>query len=174
MKSYIKKIQSGRSMIEMLGVLAIVGVLSAGGIAGYSMAMQSYKTNLLINRMQLLATKIASTYKGNYNALSKQNMISSGKVTAADFINPFGGDMVINQSWADNDLSFWVKSGSTANIPTETCIDILTTDWGKQVNLAEIYDSAGQRVASLHPPETIEAATTACGLEEREVQLRFR
>ena len=27
--------QSGRSMIEMLGVLAIIGVLSVGGIAGY-------------------------------------------------------------------------------------------------------------------------------------------
>ena len=30
----------GRSMIEMLGVLAIVGVLSVGGIAGYSKAME--------------------------------------------------------------------------------------------------------------------------------------
>lgn len=30
---------TGRSMIEMLGVLAIVGVLSVGGIAGYSKAM---------------------------------------------------------------------------------------------------------------------------------------
>lgn len=31
--------QSGRSMVEMLGVLAIIGVLSIGGIAGYSRAM---------------------------------------------------------------------------------------------------------------------------------------
>ena len=29
-----KKSQIGRSMIEMLGVLAIIGVLSVGGIAG--------------------------------------------------------------------------------------------------------------------------------------------
>ena len=35
----------GRSMIEMLGVLAIIGVLSVGGIAGYSKAMQMYKLN---------------------------------------------------------------------------------------------------------------------------------
>ncbi len=27
--------QSGRSMVEMLGVLAIIGVLSVGGISGY-------------------------------------------------------------------------------------------------------------------------------------------
>ena len=38
----------GRSMIEMLGVLAIIGVLSVGGIAGYSKAMEKYKMNKLM------------------------------------------------------------------------------------------------------------------------------
>ncbi len=38
-------VSSGRSMIEMLGVLAIIAVLSVGGIAGYSKAMQKWKTN---------------------------------------------------------------------------------------------------------------------------------
>ena len=37
--------ESGRSMVEMLGVLAIIGVLSIGGIAGYSMAMNRYRAN---------------------------------------------------------------------------------------------------------------------------------
>ena len=36
---------AGRSMVEMLGVLAIVGVLSVGAIAGYSKAMFKYKLN---------------------------------------------------------------------------------------------------------------------------------
>lgn len=35
-----KNFEKGRSMIEMLGVLAIIGVLSVGGIAGYSKAME--------------------------------------------------------------------------------------------------------------------------------------
>ena len=39
----------GRSMIEMLGVLAIVGVLSVGGISGYSRAMNNYKNNVLLS-----------------------------------------------------------------------------------------------------------------------------
>lgn len=39
---------SGRSMIEMLGVLAIIGVLSVGGIAGYSKAMTQFKVNKII------------------------------------------------------------------------------------------------------------------------------
>ena len=35
----------GRSMVEMLGVLTIIGVLSVGAIAGYSKAMMKYKLN---------------------------------------------------------------------------------------------------------------------------------
>ena len=35
----------GRSMVEMLGVLAIIGVLSVGAISGYSKAMMKYKLN---------------------------------------------------------------------------------------------------------------------------------
>ena len=42
------KNENGRSMIEMLGVLAIIGVLSVGGIAGYSKAMMKYKVNKTI------------------------------------------------------------------------------------------------------------------------------
>ncbi len=37
--------QIGRSMVEMLGVLAIIGVLSVGAIAGYQKAMMKYKLN---------------------------------------------------------------------------------------------------------------------------------
>ncbi len=37
--------ESGRSMVEMLGVLAIIGVLSIGGIAGYTQAMKKYRIN---------------------------------------------------------------------------------------------------------------------------------
>jgi len=40
-----KNNQTGRSMVEMLGVLAIIGVLSVGAIAGYSKAMFKYKLN---------------------------------------------------------------------------------------------------------------------------------
>ena len=69
---YIKTILSGRSMIEMLGVLAIVGILSAGGIAGYSMAMQSYKTKALIEKIQTIALAARNVYKGKYTELTAE------------------------------------------------------------------------------------------------------
>ena len=45
---FLSNYQSGRSMLEMLGVLAIVGVLSVGGIAGYSKAIEKFKVNKLL------------------------------------------------------------------------------------------------------------------------------
>ena len=41
--------ESGRSMIEMLGVLAIIGVLSIGGLAGYTMAMNRHRANTVLD-----------------------------------------------------------------------------------------------------------------------------
>ena len=44
-KSECDSLCAGRSMVEMLGVLAIIGVLSVGAIAGYGKAMFKYKLN---------------------------------------------------------------------------------------------------------------------------------
>ncbi len=52
-------IQSGRSMVEMLGVLAIIGVLSVGAIAGYSKAMFKYKLNKHTEQMNTLINAVA-------------------------------------------------------------------------------------------------------------------
>ena len=50
-----KKSQSGRSMVEMLGVLAIIGVLSVGGIAGYSLSMRRHRANQVVDLVSKLA-----------------------------------------------------------------------------------------------------------------------
>ena len=50
----MKKLQNGRSMVEMLGVLAIIGVLSVGAIAGYQKAMFKHKINKTIQEISLL------------------------------------------------------------------------------------------------------------------------
>ena len=49
------KSQSGRSMVEMLGVLAIIGVLSVGGIAGYSLSMRRHRANGVVDLMSKYA-----------------------------------------------------------------------------------------------------------------------
>ena len=48
-----KTAETGRSMVEILGVLAVIGVLSAGGIYGYAYAMKKYTANLLVQEAHL-------------------------------------------------------------------------------------------------------------------------
>lgn len=68
----MKKNEFGRSMVEMLGVLAIIGVLSVGGITGYRTAMDRYKANKLINEIQIGLIEMSAQYKatGSYNTPS--------------------------------------------------------------------------------------------------------
>ena len=60
----IKK-ESGRSMIEILGVLAIIGVLSVGGIYGYTIAMRRYKANEIAHVASMLYTAAHSANGGD-------------------------------------------------------------------------------------------------------------
>ncbi len=63
--------ESGRSMVEMLGVLAIIGVLSIGGIAGYSMAMNRYRANEALDAASKLAVVVfagAQTYAATHGS----------------------------------------------------------------------------------------------------------
>ena len=62
--------ESGRSMVEMLGTLAIIGILSVGGIAGYSYGMDKYRANQTINDIMLMGVH---TMKINVRA--KQNIV---------------------------------------------------------------------------------------------------
>ena len=61
MKKYLSKQQgylspqTGRSMIEMLAVLAIMGVLAIGGIAAYSFAVSKHRANQIYNQADLRA-----------------------------------------------------------------------------------------------------------------------
>ncbi len=64
--------QSGRTMIEMLGVLAIIGVLSVGGIAGYSKAMMKYRINKTIEQITLIAGNVRAFWgpQKNYEGVN--------------------------------------------------------------------------------------------------------
>ena len=52
---YTKFNETGRSMVEILGVLAVIGVLSVGGIMGYKYGMMKYRVNETINELNIMA-----------------------------------------------------------------------------------------------------------------------
>ena len=91
----------GRSMIEMLGVLAIIAVLSVGGITGYSKAMQMWKSNIQKNALtELMMTMIK--IKPNLDR-NMAGIVISDAVAAM-------GDMPENLTLAAN--AFWDKNNN--------------------------------------------------------------
>ena len=71
--------ESGRSMVEMLGVLAIVGVLSVGGVYGYGVAMKKHKANELLHQASMLATTISSQIMTGKNPMLLDSFLADGK-----------------------------------------------------------------------------------------------
>ena len=60
MESFDKKTNNGRSMLEVLAVLGIVGILSLGVFAGFKMAMDKHKANELYDELQRSILNISS------------------------------------------------------------------------------------------------------------------
>ena len=51
----MKILQFGRSMIEILGVLAIIAVLSIGGLLGYRRAVNNHQANTILDDVNRFA-----------------------------------------------------------------------------------------------------------------------
>ena len=137
----MKKVQQGRSMIEMLGVLAIIGVLSIGGLAGYTMAMNRHRANTVLD----YATKcgvIAQTQGDGSAAISEEK----GDCSTAAFMgaNSKPGVDKLTSIKAKRDanaatkvtVSFSAKTGVTQAIASRLGLDdaqtfTLNVDEGK-------------------------------------------
>ena len=84
------KNETGRSMVEMLGVLAIIGVLSVGGISGYSKAMYRLKMNKTIeifNRVLNDFVELTSRNLGDDENLTFFSSDSNANIGLADYLD---------------------------------------------------------------------------------------
>ena len=132
----IKTNESGRSMIEMLGVLAIIGVLSVGGIAGYSKAMNKFKTNQVADNVSMLVANIKTLYaqQKSYDGLTSATAVSMGVVPdelgtdGSSLTNAFNGAVYINSAKGtkDDDSFYIIFNG----LSREACITLATNNWG--------------------------------------------
>ena len=160
-KAQIETVQSGRSMIEMLGVLAIVGVLSVGGIAGYSKAMTKFKINKTADQISQIVTNIRTLYaqQTTYDGLNTVNAYNMGVIPDemgsyhnigwTDAINnPFSGPVMISTasrlSSSSND-AFIIEIGG---LPIEACVTLATMDWGSSSSSGLIAVGVGSAGAA--------------------------
>lgn len=89
----MKNNEKGRSMVEMLGVLAIIGVLSMAGLAGYQKAMSKHKINKTIDQMVQIVNNIRTTYAKTgqterlYQGINTQQAYEMGMIPPEMIVN---------------------------------------------------------------------------------------
>ncbi len=142
--------ESGRSMVEMLGVLAIVGVLSIGGIAGYSKAMAKYKLNKTLDQVSMIITNVRTTFGNQYSYAGLDNNtavtydiagndLSHG--TSNTLTNAFSGSVTISAASKSDGTGCTITGSADATycpyfkitytkVPTQACTEIAMSDWG--------------------------------------------
>ena len=102
----IKSNQAGRSMIEMLGVLAIVGVLSAGAIAEFGKAMFRWKAIKCTEEYNLFISEMLVYEKDWIKMMSKQGR---GHLYIGSYMEEWG---MLPSSWTVSGNRFSDRQGN--------------------------------------------------------------
>ena len=153
--------QQGRSMVEMLGVLAIIGVLSIGGIAGYRMAMNRYQANQIAHEINLMRTD------------AKMKVARGVELLLGEPYDGEEGHLKFNESYGvEVDSSVIISDGeegreegysfTLSNIPGGVCKP-----------LATLLDGMDDTAALEINGKDYETAETPCDNEENEVLVAF-
>lgn len=113
MKKYF---ESGRSMVEIIGVLAVAGVLSIGAVSGYKYGMNKYRAHETINELKL-------------RAIALSNQVIRGEIVE---LNMEMGDKTklgyTTDAWIDEkDTQYFYIS--LEDHPQEICAEILKEKW---------------------------------------------
>ena len=124
----IKINQNGRSMVEMLGVLAIIGILSIGGLGIVGRAKKSHDISQLIAetaQVAMNAKKMACDYEDGYG-------------TYTNFL-------IRSQAYPDN---FVISGSSFYSTPTDTKFDIVGSKDAFAIKISEMDEDACVALAS--------------------------
>ena len=135
----MKNNQNGRSMIEMLGVLAVVGVLSVGGLNMVNKARYDNKVASLLSGISSLGSAMlqqrnyvseindANGYKGNFVKYLKQiGKLPTEFTYDGTSLKTEMGNTITAQTDATNEVVVVTVSGLDKN----TCIRIASNEWG--------------------------------------------
>ena len=134
----MKVLQSGRSMIEMLGVLAIVGVLSVGGLTVYAQAMHKYKVYKVTSQVIDTIQQVRKFYSGAhvYDTLEVYTHKPALNITAFEYEadtdtlhHAIGGRVRVSEcsraTNGDNEAFCIVLS----DLDRKACADLLAENW---------------------------------------------
>lgn len=122
------KQESGRSMIEMLGVLAIMGVITVGAIGMISTAMRTQKRTTVNDEVVQMVTSVRQLL-GEYDDYSHINNSTIFGAIGMKNVNPYGGGYELAVDPA-NSRQFIV---SITGLTQSDCEYFVTKAWSDSV-----------------------------------------
>lgn len=130
------KQESGRSMIEMLGVLAIMGVITVGAIGMISTAMRTQKRNAVNDEVMQMVTGVRQLL-GEYDDYSHINNATIFGAIGMSNKNPYGGtyELMVNPA---NSRQFIV---SITGLAQSDCEYLVAKAWSDSVG----YQMSGHK-----------------------------
>ena len=178
-----KDLQNGRSMLEMLGVLAIVGVLTVGGFSLVSKVNTNNQINTVVEEISSFARKIRVVSR-DYSEDSDGTFlkyICKGKAypdTMECNLPPDNEeeDTCNCESFTgSDDVTYTADSGeypilftlTVSDLSEEMCMAILTSNWGS-------VSTTGFAGFSDIDSTDIGAASTVCDEDGKSLTLNFR
>lgn len=176
--------ESGRSMIEMLGVLSIIGILTVGGYGLISKMQKNNRMNEITDNFVNFARKVRQVSRDYYiegetiKSMCGESACSSfadyvqyGKAYPEELIYSGGdfvderNDVTYNVTYVGNNIMFMV---SASGLDEQTCMHLATLNYGAPstsgymgINIGAASSTAA--LASLSRQQmTIGEAVTAC------------
>ena len=118
------KHESGRSMIEMIGVLAIMGIITAGAFVLISTAINTQKRSRVTDDVTAIVSGVRSLL-GEYDDFSNiDNSTIFGAISMSNK-NPYGGTYELSVNPLDN-RQFIVK---VTGLSKSDCEGLVTKAW---------------------------------------------
>ncbi|MBO7053541.1 MAG: hypothetical protein J6W27_03865 [Alphaproteobacteria bacterium] len=137
MKKQTKKQQSGRSMIEMVGVLAVMGLITAAAFVLINSAMSSQRLSRVDDDVAGIVNGVRLLYNSqpDFTGVSADTLVLLGFGNADKaYQNPYGGDYILNSQ--PNARTFTV---TLDKLGAKTCTVLSTKTWtagGKVITTA--------------------------------------
>ena len=173
----MKNNQFGRSMIEMLGVLSIIGVLSVGGFGMVKKMQNSYDTNKIMEEISSFARKariVTREYETTTDGLNQYLYDGKAYPEGVEYdatAKQFNGTSGVVYSFAQGEDSKILFTLTVSLLPEEVCMQIATADWGnsassgfKGIKIGEISNAT---------PLSLGQAADVCS-DGASVELSFR
>jgi type II secretory pathway pseudopilin PulG len=143
-----KYMQNGRSMIEMLGVLAIIGVLTVGGFNLVMKAQTHQKINEVTDNLTTLARKVrvvARDYTGSPGNLN--SYVNTGKAfpDSLEYTNTGFTD----RNDATYNIQYISEGGAilfvigVSGLTTEMCMNMVNANYGNKATSGFVGMSIG-------------------------------